>query len=100
MSVATGESIESLEKRFADAGYGDFKSAVGESVVELLTPIRERFEGAGARTERELQRLLAMGAEKGAPTRRSRRSRRCTTAWAFVRSPGGKFFGAARPKGL
>jgi len=43
MSVATGESIEALEKRFAGAGYGDLKEAVGESVVQLLSPIRERF---------------------------------------------------------
>src|SRR6266446_4983688 len=44
MNVATGEPIAALEKRFASAGYGDFKEAVGESVVELLTPIRERYE--------------------------------------------------------
>jgi tryptophanyl-tRNA synthetase len=98
MSVATGETIESLEKRFADAGYGDFKSAVGESVVELLTPIRERFESLRA-DERELQRLLAMGAEKARhasePTLETMYDR-----MGFVRSPGGKFFGAARPKGL
>jgi tryptophanyl-tRNA synthetase len=98
MSVATGESIESLEKRFADAGYGDFKAAVGESVVELLIPIRERFEALRA-DERELQRLLAMGAEKARhasePTLETMYDR-----MGFVRSPGGKFFGAARPKGL
>src|SRR5437667_1217194 len=41
MSVATGEQIDALEQRFANAGYGDFKAAVGESVVDLLTPIRE-----------------------------------------------------------
>src|SRR5204862_544369 len=38
MSVATGEPIEALERRFEDAGYGDLKEAVGESVVELLRP--------------------------------------------------------------
>jgi tryptophanyl-tRNA synthetase len=98
MSVATGESIESLEKRFADAGYGDFKSAVGESVVELLTPIRERYEALRA-DERELQRLLAMGAEKARhasePTLETMYDR-----MGFARSNAGKFFGAARPKGL
>jgi len=98
MSVATGESIESLEKRFADAGYGDFKAAVGESVVELLTPIRERYEALRA-DERELQRLLAMGAEKARhasePTLEAMYDR-----MGFARSNAGKFFGAARPKGL
>ena len=63
MSVATGEPIDALEQRFESAGYGDFKEAVGESVVELLTPIRERYEALRA-DERELQRLLAVGAEK------------------------------------
>ena len=98
MSVATGESIESLEKRFADAGYGDFKAAVGESVVELLTPIRERYEALRA-DERELQRLLAVGAEKARrtaePTLQAMYDR-----MGFVRSDAGKFFGAARPRGL
>ncbi len=63
MSVATGEPIDALATRFASAGYGDLKEAVGESVVELLTPIRERFEQLRA-DERELQHLLAVGAEK------------------------------------
>jgi len=98
MSVATGEPIESLERRFADAGYGDFKTAVGESVVELLTPIGERYEALRA-DERELQRLLAMGAEKARrtaePTLEAMYDR-----MGFYRSDAGKFFGAARPRGL
>jgi tryptophanyl-tRNA synthetase len=98
MSVATGESIAELERRFEGAGYGDFKAAVGESVVELLTPIRERYEALRA-DERELQRLLAMGAEKARrvsePTLEMMYQR-----MGFVRSEAGRFFGAARPKGL
>jgi tryptophanyl-tRNA synthetase len=98
MSVATGEPIEALEKRFADAGYGDFKAAVGESVVELLTPIRERYEALRA-DERELQRLLAMGAEKARrvsePTLQEMYDR-----MGFVKPDAGRFFGAARPRGL
>jgi tryptophanyl-tRNA synthetase len=98
MSVATGEPIAALEQRFRGAGYGDLKEAVGESVVELLTPIRERFEALRA-DERELQRLLAMGAEK------ARRTSEPTLEliydrMGFVRSEAGRFFGAARPRGL
>ena len=63
MSVAGGEPIETLEQRFAASGYGDLKEAVGESVVELLAPIQERFAALRA-DEAELQRLLAVGAEK------------------------------------
>ena len=63
MSVATGEPIDDLERRFEGAGYGDLKEAVGESVVELLAPIQEKFAALRA-DERELQRLLGVGAEK------------------------------------
>jgi tryptophanyl-tRNA synthetase len=98
MSVATGEPIDALERRFDGSGYGDLKEAVGESVVALLAPIRERFEAFRA-DERELQRLLAVGAEK------ARRASEPTLELmydrlGFVRSEAGRFFGAARPRGL
>jgi tryptophanyl-tRNA synthetase len=98
MSVATGEPIDALERRFEGDGYGELKAAVGESVVELLTPIRERYEALRA-DERELQRLLAVGAEK------ARRASEPTLElmyerMGFVRSEAGRFFGAARPRGL
>jgi tryptophanyl-tRNA synthetase len=98
MSVATGDTIDDLVARFSGSGYGDLKEAVGESVVELLTPIRERFEALRA-DERELQRLLAVGAEK------ARRASEPTLElmyerMGFVRSEAGRFFGAARPRGL
>jgi tryptophanyl-tRNA synthetase len=98
MSVATGESIEALEQRFANAGYGDLKEAVGESVVQLLSPIRERFEALRS-DERELQRLLSLGAEK------ARRASEPTLElmydrMGFAKPEAGRFFGAARPRGL
>jgi len=98
MSVATGEAIDALERRFEGSGYGDLKEAVGESVVTLLTPIRERFEALRA-DERELQRLLGVGAEK------ARRASEPTLElmydrMGFVRAEAGRFFGAARPRGL
>jgi tryptophanyl-tRNA synthetase len=98
MSVATGEPIEALERRFEGAGYGDLKEAVGESVVELLTPIRERFE-ALRQDERELQRLLAVGADK------ARRAAEPTLElmvdrMGFVKPEAGRLFGAAKPRGL
>ena len=46
--TATGKSMEEAETEFAGQGYGVFKPAVGEAVVELQRPIRE-----------EAQRLLA-----------------------------------------
>ncbi|HKC78355.1 MAG TPA: tryptophan--tRNA ligase [Gaiellaceae bacterium] len=98
MNVATGEPIDVLEQRFDGAGYGEFKEAVGESVVALLTPIRERFEALRA-DERELQRLLAVGAEKARrasePTLEAMYDR-----MGFVKAEAGRLFGAARPRGL
>ena len=43
MSVATGESLAEIESRYDGAGYGQFKEEVGEAVVQLLTPIQERY---------------------------------------------------------
>ncbi len=40
-SVATGKSFDEIENEFSGKGYGNFKSAVGDSVIELLRPVRE-----------------------------------------------------------
>jgi tryptophanyl-tRNA synthetase len=98
MNVATGRPIEALEQSFDGAGYGQFKEAVGEAVVTLLAPIQERFE-AFRSDERELQRLLAVGAEKARrasePTLEALYDR-----MGFVKAEAGRLFGAARPRGL
>lgn len=39
--TATGKNLAEAEEEFKDQGYGVFKPAVGEAVVELLRPIRE-----------------------------------------------------------
>jgi len=63
MAVATGTSIGEIESQFDGQGYGQFKEAVAEAVVELLVPIQERYRELRA-DEPELSRLLAVGAEK------------------------------------
>ena len=65
LAVATGESIPAIEARFEGQGYGAFKDAVGEAVVELVAPFQERYRELRA-DEGELRRLLAAGAEKAA----------------------------------
>ena len=40
-SAVTGESFEEIEREFDGKGYGAFKPAVGEAVIETLRPIRE-----------------------------------------------------------
>lgn len=64
-SVTTGRSFEEIEKEFAGHGYGDFKQAVGESVVELLRPIREETEHLLA-DKTYLESVYRAGAEKAA----------------------------------
>ncbi|MEG1594371.1 MAG: tryptophan--tRNA ligase, partial [Oscillibacter sp.] len=41
---ATGKTMEEAVAEFADQGYGVFKPAVGEAVIELMRPIREETE--------------------------------------------------------
>ena len=64
-AVATGKSFASIEQEFAGHGYGDFKQAVGESVVELLRPIREETERLLA-DKTYLESVYRAGAEKAA----------------------------------
>jgi tryptophanyl-tRNA synthetase len=42
-SCVTGETFEQIEHDFSGRGYGDFKQAVGEAVIEHLRPIQERY---------------------------------------------------------
>lgn len=43
-SAVTGKTLEEIEKEFEGKGYGDFKTTVGEAVVEALRPIKTRYE--------------------------------------------------------
>ena len=63
MSVATGETPESIEARYEGQGYGAFKTDVAEAVVAMLDPIRTRYEELRADPV-ELRRLLTTGADK------------------------------------
>ena len=42
-SCCTGASFDEIEREFEGKGYGDFKTKVGEAVIEELTPVRENF---------------------------------------------------------
>ena len=43
-SACTGKAPEEVEKEFDQRGYGEFKEAVGEAVVSVLTPLQTRFK--------------------------------------------------------
>lgn len=64
-SVATGKSFKAIEEEFAGRGYGDFKAAVGESVVEMLRPIQKETARILA-DKAYLQSVYRAGAEKAA----------------------------------
>ena len=60
---ATGKTYEEIEKEFDGKGYGAFKPAVGEAVVECLRPIREETECLLA-DKAYLESVYRAGAEK------------------------------------
>ncbi len=62
-SCCTGLSMEQIENEFKGKGYGDFKNAVGEAVVEELRPVRERFNQL-MQDQAYLMEVAAKGAEK------------------------------------
>ncbi|MET0305198.1 MAG: tryptophan--tRNA ligase [Solirubrobacterales bacterium] len=63
LAVARGADPAEIEREFDGVGYGDFKKAVAEGVVELLAPVRERY--AELRSDQAaLEETLAAGAEK------------------------------------
>lgn len=62
-SAVTGKSSQQIEAEFEGKGYGDFKMAVGEAVVEELRPIRESYE-AIIKDKAALEALYREGAEK------------------------------------
>jgi len=63
LAVARGADPTEVEREFEGAGYGDFKKAVAEGVVELLAPVRERY--AELRPDKAaLELALVEGAEK------------------------------------
>ena len=63
MTVVTGDSIQQVEGRYDGSGYGKFKGDVADAIVEVLTPIQERYRELRSDVP-ELQRLLEVGAEK------------------------------------
>ena len=70
-SALTGEPVDAILARFGGQGFGAFKPALGEALVESLAPIAARFREL--KQDREaLDAILARGAAKareaGGPT--------------------------------
>ena len=62
-AAVTGKSFEEIEREFDGLGYGAFKPAVGEAVVETLRPIREEA-GRIMKDKAYLEGLCKTGAER------------------------------------
>ncbi len=62
LAVARGVDPAAIEAEFEGAGYGDFKAAVAEGVIEMLAPVRERYAELRP-DEAALEAALAAGAE-------------------------------------
>lgn len=62
-AALSGKSVADIENEFAGKGYGDFKSAVAEVVVEYLRPIRSRALEL-LDDEAHLVKVLHAGADK------------------------------------
>jgi tryptophanyl-tRNA synthetase len=64
IAASRGVSPDSVVEEMRRArGYGDLKAAASEAVIEMLAPVRERYEALRA-DEDALQDVLAAGAEK------------------------------------
>ncbi|CQR46987.1 Tryptophan--tRNA ligase [Paraliobacillus sp. PM-2] len=60
----TGESIETLEQKYKNAGYGTFKKETAQVLLELLEPVQKRYHELIQSPE--LDDILDHGADKAA----------------------------------
>jgi tryptophanyl-tRNA synthetase len=63
LAVIRDQSPEEIEAAFEGSGYGDFKGAVADAVVDYLEPVRERYNELRD-DEAAIEEQLAAGAEK------------------------------------
>lgn len=59
MSLFTGRTTQSIEDEYGSSGYGKFKPAVAEAVIEGLAPIRSAF---AALDDADVERVVREGA--------------------------------------
>jgi tryptophanyl-tRNA synthetase len=77
-SAVTGKTPAEVQQEFEGRGYGDFKTAVGESVADMLAPIQEKFNQIKSDAA-YLEACMKKGAEKASasalPTLKTARER-------------------------
>lgn len=62
-SLVAGESIGTLEARYGDSGYGQFKQDLGDAIVAFLDPIQKRHAELQAAPD-HLDAVLRKGAQR------------------------------------
>ena len=62
-SACTEKKPEDVEKEFEGKGYGDFKTAVGEAVVDVLKPLQDRFADL-SKNKDYIDKIIKDNAEK------------------------------------
>ncbi|WQU96451.1 tryptophan--tRNA ligase [Helicobacter pylori] len=66
--LLSDESPESIEERFKNKGYGDFKKELAEVIIQALKPIQERYKEI---SDDEVKATLNHGVEKARPLARA-----------------------------
>ena len=84
-SAVTGKTFPEIEKEFDGKGYGAFKPAVGDAVIEMLRPIREESERMIA-DKAYLQEIYTDGARRASAVAR-RTLRKVYKRVGFVEKP-------------
>ena len=84
-SSVTGKSFDEIEREFDGKGYGVFKPAVGEAVIETLRPIREEAQRMIS-DKAYLQEVYTEGAKKASAIAR-RTLRKVYKRVGFVEKP-------------
>ena len=64
-SAVTGKTLDAITAEFDGKGYGEFKTAVAEAVIEELRPIRERYNEI-LKDKDYLEHIFQIGAERAA----------------------------------
>ena len=62
-AACTGKSFDEIEHEFAGKGYGEFKPAVAEAVIETLRPVQEKYQQLIGEKD-YLAGLAAQGSER------------------------------------
>lgn len=62
-SAVTDKTIDQAVAEFSETGYGDFKVAVGEAVIECLRPVQQRYNEL-SKDKQFLESIYKEGAQK------------------------------------